>query len=317
MTVVGQVRPKYVYKYCAFSEKSLQVLILDQLWFADPSSFNDPLDSQPHLETDLPVTELERILHLLVVRRVTEEMQAAAKAIKYRGPRTMEHIDKHAHRAADKLVAEIRFNATDHGVGVSDPLQFLLGLSVERELLRRYDRGIVSLASHADCPLMWSHYGAQHQGICIGYSVPGDAALSPVKYGGSRNVAASRVRDMVDGDVDAARAVDAAVLLNKAKPWQYEKEWRLIGNRGLNTSPLDMVEVVFGMRCEPHVQYAVAKALGPNRVKFYEICQRRGSFKLKKQPAYLDELLSPWPERAHDRRHMFDEVNVLPVGAGE
>jgi hypothetical protein len=55
MTTKSKARPKRVYKYRAFSELLAEALVLDQLFFADPSSFNDPLDARPTLEADLPV----------------------------------------------------------------------------------------------------------------------------------------------------------------------------------------------------------------------------------------------------------------------
>jgi hypothetical protein len=174
-------RPGRVYKYRAFSELSLQSLVEDVVFFADPSTFNDPLDAQPTFDTDLPTAELERVLRILVERRVTDEMTAAARMIKYRGPRTSEHIEKHARRSADDVVAQVRYNAGNPDYDeMADPEQWLFGVALHREVLRRYDRGIMSLAKRPNCPLMWSHYGDQHAGLCIGYSAPGDVELEPV-----------------------------------------------------------------------------------------------------------------------------------------
>lgn len=318
MTTKPKARPKRVYKYRAFSELLVEALVLDQLFFADPSSFNDPLDARPTLEADLPVPELERILRTMVERRVTGEMTANARAIKYRGPRTTEHISKHAGRAADQLLEQIRYNATDPDYEMKDPLHFLLSWHVHEEVLRRYDRGIVSLAKRADCPLMWSHYGDQHAGICIGYSAPDDVDLQPVDYGGSRHMKASLVRDMVDGVEGAESAVDHAVLLKKAKAWSYEQEWRLIGDRGAHDSTLELEEIVFGMRCPSAVRYAVAKALMDRRPKprFYEIRETSGSFNLRKVDADMDEMLATWPRRSRDARDWFKDI-ALPDDKAE
>lgn len=42
--------PNRLYKYRSFSNLTLEMLFADTLYFADPSSFNDPLDTQPALE---------------------------------------------------------------------------------------------------------------------------------------------------------------------------------------------------------------------------------------------------------------------------
>jgi hypothetical protein len=117
---------------------------------------------------------------------------------------------------------------------------------------------------------------------------------------------------MVDGDRAAARAVDEAVLLKKAYDWRYEREWRLIGDRGLQDSPLELEEVVFGMRCPAAVQFAVATALANRHptIRLYEIRQRTGTFLLRKAVADLDEMLATWPRRA---RAINDAFRDLPL----
>lgn len=36
--------PKLLYKYRAFSPRLLDMLVADELYYSDPSDFNDPLD---------------------------------------------------------------------------------------------------------------------------------------------------------------------------------------------------------------------------------------------------------------------------------
>jgi hypothetical protein len=311
----GDKIPKRFYKYRAFSNLTLDILVADNLFFADPSTFNDPLDTRPSLETDLGAQDLERVFIKFVERRVTAEMAAAAKKIRYRGPKTVEHISRQARRRAEELIANIRYNATNPEYEVADPLQVLLGQYVEEELLRQYDKGIVSFAERANCPLMWSHYGDQHKGVCIGYSVPDDADenLYKVEYGGCRFVKASKVAAMLDGDDIARQTVDTAVLLRKAVSWRYEREWRLIGQRGLQNSQLELEEVIFGIRCESAVKYAVVKTLENRRrpVRFYEMRELRGTFKLKKCALDTDELCAFFPRRFRSIYEAFETVSEV------
>jgi hypothetical protein len=39
--------PKRLYNYRAFSNLTRDMLVADNLFFADPSTFNDPLDTNP------------------------------------------------------------------------------------------------------------------------------------------------------------------------------------------------------------------------------------------------------------------------------
>jgi hypothetical protein len=276
---------------------------------------NDPLDTSPSLDTDIDADALADILGRLVEQRINAEMSAAAKTSRYSGPKTLSHIAAHSRRRAEEMIVEIRYNATTNPDNeVEDPAKSLFGGYVKEELLRRYDKGIVSLAERAHCPLMWSHYGDQHKGVCIGYSIPNSAAsdLHKVSYGGSRLIAASMVAAMLAGDEEARRKVDDAVLTKKARDWRYEREWRLVGPRGTQNSPLEFEEVVFGMRCSLMVKYAIVKALSDRRrsVRFFEIRVPRESFLLRKYNLDTDELLASLPRRALD---VFDDFQTVSI----
>lgn len=309
--------PKRIYKYRGFSARVLDMLVMDDLHYADPLAFNDPLDTRPNLEADLPAADLERVLARLIVERTTAEMTKAARSIRYSGPRTSEHIDRHSQAAAVRVIEDLRYHATNPDYeGIADPLVFLLGGELETELLKRYDRGIVSFGTRATCPLMWSHYGDQHRGICAGYSVPPAAAdaLFPVTYGGDRSVKASDV-DAMAADENARRGVDEAALLRKAPDWRYEREWRLIGNRGSQSSPLELEEVIFGMRCPAPVKYAIVTAMEKRRrpVRFYEVPEPHGSFRLRKRLLDTDELLHGLPRRHLDVQDLLDQLTIEDV----
>jgi hypothetical protein len=299
------------------------MLVEDTVYFADPMTFNDPLDTKPTLETDLPSEMLENVLTRLIEQSTTAEMKAAASTIQINGPKTRDHISQRSRITAGRVIADIRYNATNPDYEVDDPEQFLLGQYLQKELLRRYDRGVFSLAERANCPLMWSHYGDQHRGICLGYSVPEDVAgdVHKMEYGGSRLVKASAVSAMLADQDDSAswrKVVDDAVLLKKARPWAYEREWRLLGPRGEQDSPLELEEVIFGMRCSAAVMFAVVKALeGRDRpVKFYEIREKHGRFLLDKRVADTDEMLATMPIRRRRIYKMFSDLGDLDASEG-
>lgn len=304
--------PRRLFKYRTFSNLTLDMLVEDRLFLADPTTFNDPLDTRPTLEGDLEDADLENVLARLVADRISAEMSAAAKAIKLGGPKTVEHIVRRSQQRASSTIAEIRYNATDPSYEFDGVKRYLLCRSIETELLRRYDKGIFSLAERANCPLMWSHYGDQHKGLCLGYSVPLESATSvtKVRYGGSRIINASLVAAMLDGDEHAQLKIDQAVLLRKAQPWRYEKEWRFIGPRGLQDSELELEEVTFGMRCAPSAKYTVVKALEnrARKVRFYEIRETTGRFTLLKRAMDVDELLQSYPRWNRALWSAFEEL---------
>ena len=301
--------PRRLYKYRHFDDLTLESLVVDMLYFADPSRFNDPLDTRPSLEVDIEEKDLRWILKALVEQRVSDEMSAAFKTGKVSGPRAADHIKRQRRKEAEKVLGEVDYYATDPDAG---GLTSVLGHYIERELLRRYRNGIFCLSARANCPLMWSHYGDQHRGICIGYSVPERTTVHEVKYGGTRLIEASKVLAMLNGSESAGRQVDEAVLLRKARPWRYEREWRLIGPQGFHHSTLELEEVVFGTRCSSTVKFVVVRALERRRrpVEFFEIRETRKKFPLKKRPLDCsEELFAALPRRSLTTFEAFEDIS--------
>ena len=313
--------PRRLYKYRDLTARTLDMVVGDKLHFADPSTFNDPLDTRPSVEADVDNSELERILGILIERSTAAEMRAGAKAMKLTEPRTREWIEKHSRRQAERRIAEIEDGAADPDYHYEAALRSQLRYCIELELLRGYEKGIVSFATRDDCPLMWSHYGDQHRGICLGYSVPEKSTedLREVAYGGDRLVKASDIGAMLDGDDEARSRVDADVLLRKADSWSYELEWRLVGRRGTEGSPLELEEIIFGMECTGSSKYTVMKAL-ENRsgsVRFFEMCEGRGTFTLRKnEVTYDDELFVRFPQRHLDLLEGFEDLSAAESATG-
>ena len=272
------------------------MLVEDNLFYADPSTFNDPLDCKPSIDVDLGKDELARLLRNLIGRRIRNELSRAQAKLLGSTKVMPAFADMRAMNEVNRILNELIFNSSQPESDLMEALK----VKVLEELLSSYERGIVSFSRVPNCPLLWSHYGDQHKGICIGYSVPEGVRLDPVNYGGERRVKASLVARMLNGDEQAKEDVDKAVLLKKANSWKYEKESRLIGPLGLQSSRLELEEVIFGMRCSLSVKFAVIKALEnrERRVKFYVIREKPDTFKLEKRAFNVDDMMAGLPNRA-------------------
>ena len=82
-TSMGAAKPKTL--YLSFDDKLLERLCYDRVYYADPASFNDPLDCLPVVVADLPRSELEGLLAQMVVNRSAKEIDAAMKKVWLRG----------------------------------------------------------------------------------------------------------------------------------------------------------------------------------------------------------------------------------------
>ena len=305
-------QPATFYRYRAFSTSTLDSLCQDTLHFAHPGTFNDPLDCSPSLDCDSDLEQLRSLLEMLIRRRVSAEVHESLKRARLRGKGAITHADKRAQSEAARQLANIAYNATnpDYSVGKEVAETWLLTQEIERELLRHFDRGICCFSRTYSSLLLWSHYGDQHQGLCIGYGVDRTPKpqLQRVIYGGSRLVKTSTlVRAFIHDDRKAHDDLNRDVLLRKARGWGYEREWRLIGAQGLQDSPLLLKEITFGLCCPWSVRHSVVRALSARRkpVRFYEIYEVRGRYKLRRRPLDVDELSASLPKTAESGAETF------------
>ena len=261
----------------------------DTLHIADPAAFNDPLDCQPTIDADSDIDTLRHLLFELVKRRVEAESVAALNKVHLKSEKAAVHAKRLGDQTAHSELANIANHARnpEYEVSEEEAERCLLTSDIQRERLKRYDRGVCCFSAAVDNPLLWSHYGDQHRGLCIGYGLnrTPKPQLRKVVYGGSRTVATSLIaKALLANDSEAQELLDGDVLLRKAPPWQYEREWRLLGARGVQDSALELKDVTFGLRCPIALMLAVITALESREeeVRFYEMDEVHGSFKLKK-----------------------------------
>jgi hypothetical protein len=306
--------PTTFYKYRAFTTHTLDSLCHDRLYFALPVTFNDPLDSDPNVECDSNLDDLRRLLSVLIRRRVRSEVLTSLGKARLKGDKATAHAERRAHSEAKSELAGIAYHATnpEYSNSVEEAEHWLLVSEVERELLRYYERGVACLSTTYASPLLWSHYGDQHRGLCIGYGLDRTPKPQPrrVVYGGKRSVTTSLlIRALVHEDRTAMEELDQQVLLRKAPGWAYEKEWRLIGSQGEQDSPLLLKEVTFGLRCPMSVVHAVIEALGgrsaqPRYFRMHEVHSR---FVLRRSEVDQDELGAYLPKTAQSGVEIFGE----------
>lgn len=307
-----------LHKYREFSHNTLDIIATDRLFFADPANFNDPLDVRPTLDSDLCDEDLELLFVNLARTRIEGELKASAQTLDYRGPRTIDHIQKQVALRTTESLNNIKWDVDNPLYDDEISVGQLLSTEIQLELVRRYEKGVVSLAERWDCPLMWSHYGDQHRGLCLGFSETKDqtANLLRVNYNGNRLVRASDVLKMVNGDAAAQERVDSAVLATKAQAWEYEREWRLIGRRGLRNSPLELSEITFGLRCGDVAKFTIMKTLEERQreIEYYEIFAERETFTLRRRPVDFGEISIDLPRVFTSPHELFAAIKPTNEG---
>lgn len=312
------------YRYRTFSTNTLDSLCKDTLYFAHPGTFNDPMDCSPTIEGDSSLDDLRRLLTHLTRQRVKSEVLSSLSKARVKGEGATAHAEKRAISEARNELANIAHNATDpdYSVSEAEAEAWMLVEGIRRELNRNYERGVCCFSTTYSSPLLWSHYGEQHRGLCIGYGLERrpKPEFHSVVYGGSRSIRTSLLMEaLLRENPVAKRELDRDMLLRKARGWSYEKEQRLLGVQGEQDSPLLLKEITFGLRCPTSVVHAIIKALAgrDNSMRYFQMYEVRGRFVLRRAEVDLNELGMYVPKTAQSGLEVFgDPTDVADVKDG-
>lgn len=105
--------------------------------------------------------------------------------------------------------------------------------------------GVCSLTTEKNDSVMWKDYANDGTGYCVEYDLLNyrySELLFPVVYNDQRennvlmNIVCDFIGQMVigisNGQIDADRSKYLRMFLTKDEKWQYQKEWRIIGDAG-------------------------------------------------------------------------------------
>jgi len=124
-----------------------------------------------------------------------------------------------------------------------------------REHLAR-QRGVICFSTNWANPVMWSHYGHKHYGMCLGFDVPDELAMQ-INYEPER---LSFDIDLSESNGGLSADTVKNMLLTKFEAWRYESEYRVMaelkeqdadGHYYVDFSEtLTLREIIIGVRCE-------------------------------------------------------------------
>lgn len=87
--------------------------------------------------------------------------------------------------------------------------------------------GIVCFTPYPNKMLMWSHYGDQHRGICVGFDTELLVENSPTNSEGNRLFETIQKVEYIEKRPEHG---EEAIFFLKAKEWKYEEEYRIISS---------------------------------------------------------------------------------------
>ena len=171
-----------------------QIVLRNEIFFAPPSSFNDPFDLKPAFSLDAP-PERQREYFLRLSRKYQPHLSDA------------QHNEEADGVMAKSLDAE-------NIAGTVGIIQFMHAQALTRV-------GVFCVSTRRDDILMWSHYADSHKGICLEFD-----GMSPL-MAHAQKVNYSLKRDPINPYADDNMIAMEKSMLTKSEHWAYEAEWRL------------------------------------------------------------------------------------------
>ena len=269
--------PRKLYKYRSFGINSLRLLSKAEIYYANPRSFNDPLDCDPAVQIDTDRASIERLCRRMLA--VAHDEEKALKAMENHRYMSTEYGDYRTNPKAEKYYMQ----------GLRSEIKRLVDVEMA-------SRGVLSLAERWDCPLMWSHYADEYRGLCIEFDMSEHVCyhIKPVHYRRPRSI---KITELIQWKLHKSAEAEQNILdtyfFSKSPQWRYEKEWRDIRpSNGVKQAPFRISGVHFGLRCDTVVRTSIVKLFAKSNllIAFYDLYPLEDSFRLKRRKVDTDEI---------------------------
>ena len=225
-----------LYRYTT-AERAICVLTSMRIFFPKTVRFNDPFDCAIHFDPEITAAEL---------------IQSSFLTYQAQG-----HNWPSIKRILDQWIQE-------DGTVKKEKREEML--RVAREFAEKNaEMGVLSLSETPLSPLMWAHYADMHRGVCLGFlrnpanALGDDGITSPVSY--SDIYPRVRFSEILKRD----GSIHQKLFFTKAREWAYEREWRLLTDKGDECKgvPGEVCEVLLGCRIDPAHAEAIARICAP------------------------------------------------------
>lgn len=192
-------------------------------------------------------------------------------------------------------------NVTQHAISKSTGKlkRKLENFYSEQETVKRFQEninelGIGSFSLKPIDTLLWSHYGDEHNGVCLQYDFPLSFLQNEENIFGASKVEylENRVSDWliknislhIDNHYDFITSLLRTTLTSKAPDWRYEEEYRIIRpESGLYEIPRNILgSVIFGLRTSKEDRDLIKNVIGKyyKKVEFKKIIRNSNDFGL-------------------------------------
>ena len=250
-----------LYRYRSFSDRTLNMLENNQLYFAASFTFNDPFDCRARKEF---------------------EFKDDKELIEKMAPLEAAHQSIEIDQAVEYLERIISDNRKEEYLDEKSSL-------FQKLVLEKF--GICSFSAVSNDILMWSHYSDGHQGFCLEFERSPDNMLQWARPVGYPNNDEYPYVEYWRQNPNEQIEEFAKIVTTKSQHWSYENEWRALDRpdrvderyRGhIKTHPETMLKgVIFGVRMPAEKREVIKEILAGRNVDLYEVRIVRNRFQIE------------------------------------
>lgn len=292
--------PKTLFKYRTFDNYTFDMIENNYLYLSPAKNLDDPFDCLTCMDLDEIYKkdsfelsqEMMNYIVDLVISRANSESLDKDKVLKLIEKCTLngkinyavliKELDESldfSHKQKELLLDVIgNFNNVMNTTIEDENLKLLLELFAKS----KDEVGVCSLTTKRDNQPMWSLYANKYKGYCIEYEVPfrEDVIpnLCPVIYTKDTNVNVLKriiqfameatIRFASNGNIKTNMGCFTEMLCTKDKDWEYQDEWRIIGNASGKVIDMKIKNIYLGFDVEAQNE---DKILELSKVKDYGV----------------------------------------------
>jgi len=188
--------PPRLYHYQPFKPERLSPIIEgNTIYFSNPKDFNDPWDCRPCFDASILEDPVARERHIAFYMNADRKHFPKPEAEHARREHALRNTPGFLEALIDKMTG------------------------IDGSIFKRYR--VYCLSAKPDCTLMWSHYAANHTGVCLEYDSTAQTTIATalqIDY-----------RDQYPAmDLTDQGPAVLLPLITKSSVWAYEAEYRLI-----------------------------------------------------------------------------------------
>lgn len=245
-----------LFKYYTFNTRNLSAIKQNAIWFAEPSSFNDPFDCQLRLSCEHDELFLEKTADFISSEKsllidhnwLRMELGILREgALPYRD--SSDYLTLGFAHTYYEAITRFDLDSKRYNLFLLSAFPSIGGTFSEiRTFITTVENtGISCFAKFGSDPKMWAHYADNHKGFCVQYHIqeqdlPEDILLKHIEY-----VDTARPDTPVTGAFDKADIIKQLTV--KHTVWAHEGEVRLVSflkGIGLKTLPITFEKLCFG-----------------------------------------------------------------------